>query len=265
MSGRRSASSPEGAGAEAFSGRRVGEGRPAEEEGAGGAERRREVARTVCGRGGEPHSGSRRLLPAPASTFCTAQRGTCPQPLGSCYGLHRGGRTAELGAGSLKQPALQGAEANLAARPAPQPFSRGSGRGSGCGGRSRTCCRCSTTCALPCARRTACLASPSPRPKLPTALGPRAAASSSCYCCLVHSVSPTSLLPTYQLRVKCALSAPESSAPLTAVGPRLGRITPGRGGSSCARFPTRPIYCHNPPNNKLLSRLASTRTPIGCS
>lgn len=37
-----------------------------------------EVARTVCGRGGEPHSGSHRLLPAPALTFCTAQRGTCP-------------------------------------------------------------------------------------------------------------------------------------------------------------------------------------------
>ncbi|XP_036910335.1 uncharacterized protein LOC118992507 [Sturnira hondurensis] len=255
--------SPEVAGAEAFSGKREGEGRPAQRKGARRAERRREVARTVCGRGGEPHSGSRRLLPAPASTFCTAQRGTCPQPLGSCDGLHTGGRTAELGASSPKQPALHGTEANLAARPAPQPFSRGSGRG--CRGGSRTCYSCSTTYwPLP-RRSTHYLPSTSfPTSKAADCTG-TPGRSSSCYCRLVHSVSPTSLLPTYQLWVKCALSAPEASAPLTTVGPRLGSTTPDRGGNSCARFPTRPIYCHNLPNNKLLSRLASTRTLIGCS
>lgn len=46
------------------------------------------MAGTVSGRGEEPHSGSHRLLPAPALTFCTAQKGTCPRPLGSSYGLH---------------------------------------------------------------------------------------------------------------------------------------------------------------------------------
>lgn len=78
MSGRSSASSPKGAGAAAFSWRRESQGRPAQGEGAGGRRGGGEVARTVCGRGGEPHSGSHRLLPAPASTFCTAQRRTCP-------------------------------------------------------------------------------------------------------------------------------------------------------------------------------------------
>lgn len=177
---KRSASSPEGAGAEAFSGRREGAGIPAEEEGAEGAERRREVARTVCGRGGEPHSGSRRRLPAPALTFCTAQSGTCPRPLGSCRGLCGEGRTAELGAGFLKQPALHGAEANLAARPAPQPFSRGSGRGDGGGGGSRTCCRRSATCPFPSARRTASLAPRSPPSKASNCTG-TPGGSSSCY------------------------------------------------------------------------------------
>lgn len=121
------------------------------------------MARRGCGRGGEPHSGSRRLLPAPASTFCTAQSGTCPRLLGSSHGLHRRERAAELGAGSPKQPASHRTEANLAARPAPQPFSRGSSRGGGCGGGSCSCCRCSTTCPFPCARRTAC---PAPPPHL---------------------------------------------------------------------------------------------------
>lgn len=138
-------------------------GDPREGGGWGGRRGGGEVARRGCGRGGEPHSGSRRLLPAPASTFCTAQRGTCPRPLGSCHGLHREGRAAELGTGSPKQPAPHRAEANLAARPAPQPFSRGSRRGGGCGGGSRSCCRCSTTCPFACARRTAC---PAPPPHL---------------------------------------------------------------------------------------------------
>lgn len=72
--------------------------------GGGGGGRRGggEVARTGCGRGGEPHSGSHRLLPAPASTFCTAPSDTSPQSPGSCHGLHRGGRAAELGTGFPK-------------------------------------------------------------------------------------------------------------------------------------------------------------------
>lgn len=102
-----------------------------------------------------------------------------PGPSGPAADSPGKGRAAELGAGFRKQPALHGAEANLAARPAPQPFSRGSGRGGGCGGGSRTCCRHSATCPLPGAGRTACLATRPPPPKLLTAPGPRAAAAAA--------------------------------------------------------------------------------------
>lgn len=116
----------------------------------------------------------------PPQLFVQPREVPASSPSGSCHGLHRGRRAAELGAGSPKQPALHGAEANLAARPVPQPFSRGSGRAGGCGGGSRTCCcPCSATCPFPCARRTASLAPPSPPPKLPTAPGPRAAAAAT--------------------------------------------------------------------------------------
>lgn len=203
MSGRRSASSPNGAGAVAFSleAREGGQTREGKRAGRRGGRRGGgEVARTGCGRGGELHSGSRRLLPAPASTFCTAQSGTSHQPLGSCHGLHPGGRTAELGAGFPNQSAPRLAEANLAARPAPQPFSRGtwgSGRGGCCGGCSCSCCRCSTTSPFTGAHRPACQASPSPPPKLPTAPGPRAAApAASAASSTQYPRFPSSHLPT---------------------------------------------------------------------
>lgn len=171
-----------------------------------------EVARTGCGRGGELHSGSHRLLPAPASTFCTAQSGTSHQPLGSCHGLHPGGRTAELGAGAPNQSASRLAEANLAARPAPQPFSRGtwgSGRGGCCGGCSCSCCRCSTTCPFPGSHRPACQASPSPPPKLPTAPGPRAVApAASAASSTQYPRFPSPHLPTVSEVIACQLLSP---------------------------------------------------------
>lgn len=195
--------------------RRAREGRPARERGLGAGGGRRgggEVARTGCGRGGELHSGSHRLLPAPASTFCTAQSGTSHQPLGSCHGLHPGGRTAELGAGAPNQSASRLAEANLAARPAPQPFSRGtwgSGRGGCCGGCSCSCCRCSTTCPFPGSHRPACQASPSPPPKLPTAPGPRAVApAASAASSTQYPRFPSPHLPTVSEVIACQLLSP---------------------------------------------------------
>lgn len=181
MSGRRSASSPNGAGAVAFSleAREGGKTREGERAGRGGAERRRGGGpdRVWEGRG----AAQRQPPPPPRArlNFLYSPERYQPSAPGSCHGLRPGGRTAELGAGSPKQSAPRLAEANLAARPAPQPFSRGtwgSGRGGCCGGCSCSCCRCSTSCPFPGADRPACQASPSPPPKLPTAPGPRAAA-----------------------------------------------------------------------------------------
>lgn len=142
-----------------------------------GAERRR---------GGGPDSvwegrGAAQRQPPPPprarlNFLYSPEKDLSPSLSRSCCRLQRGGRAKELGAGSPKQPAPRGAEANLAARPAPQPFSRGSGRGGGCGDGPCTCCRCSGTCPFLGARRTICPASPSPPPKLPTAPGPQAAA-----------------------------------------------------------------------------------------
>lgn len=106
-------------------------GDPRQRRGPGGAERRREVARTVCGRGGEPHSGSRRLLPAPASTFCTAQRGTCLQPLGllpwTPQGTTRrgvGGRLPKAARPSRRGSKLSGAASPTAIFPGKRPSRR---------------------------------------------------------------------------------------------------------------------------------------------
>ncbi|XP_057345011.1 WAS/WASL-interacting protein family member 3-like [Manis pentadactyla] len=204
----------QGQGPRPSAGRRGSEGRTARRRGPEGRRGGGEVARTGCGRGGEPHSGSHRLLPAAASTFCTAQSGAYPRCSGSCHGLRSGGRAAELGAGSPKQPAPQRAEANLAARPAPQPFSRGSGRGGGCGGGSCSCCPCSSACRFPCARRTACLASASPPPKLPTAPGPQAAARAAPAAPSIHS-PPLPFSPPTNCRVsaRCQLPCPPPHRP----------------------------------------------------
>lgn len=72
-------------------------------------------------------------------------------------------------------------------------------------------------------------------------------------------------LTTYLLRVQSAVSSPVCR-PTDRRGSPSGqhRSRPQR--QFLRRVPPlAPIYCHNPPNNKLLSRLASTRTPIGCS
>jgi hypothetical protein len=134
MSGRRSAPSPEGAGAAACSREPRALEDPARGRGRGAGRRRGGGPDRVWeGRGAAQRQPP--PPPAPASTFCTARRGTSPKPPESCHRLHPGGRAAELGAGSPKQPAPGRTEANLAARPAPQPFSRGT-RGSGRGGDS---------------------------------------------------------------------------------------------------------------------------------
>lgn len=80
-------------------------GDPPRGRGLGGRRGGGEVARTASGRGGEPHSGSHRLLPAPASTFCTAQRGTCPSSLGPATDSTGEDAPRSWGAGSPKQPA----------------------------------------------------------------------------------------------------------------------------------------------------------------
>lgn len=83
------------------------------------------------GRGGEPHRGSRRLLPAPASTFCTAQSGTCPQPLGSGHGLCGegtrrgvGGRLPGAAGSSRRRSKLSGAASPTAIFPGKRPRRR---------------------------------------------------------------------------------------------------------------------------------------------
>ena len=170
---------PKGQGPWPSAPRRAREGRPARGRRLGGRREGGEVARTGCGRGGEPHSGSRRLLPAPASTFCTAQSGTSPQSLGSNHGLHGGGRAAELGAGCPKQPAPRLAEANLAARPAHSHFPGEPGEAAE---EAAAAAVPAVAAAAPRLAPSPALAAPlakhppSPPLKLPTAPGPRAAA-----------------------------------------------------------------------------------------
>lgn len=176
VSGRRRALRPEGQGPRPAAGARgAREGRRRGRGGGG------EAAGQGVGGEGRGAAPPRRRLPRPPQLFVQPAEERAPS-LRALHRLGSGGRAAELGAGSPELPAPPRAEANLAARAAPQPFSRGageaSGRGGGCGGGggSCSCCRCSTTRPFPCARRTACLAPPSPPPKLPTAPGPRAAA-----------------------------------------------------------------------------------------
>lgn len=62
---------------------------------------------------------------------------------------------------------------------------------------------------------------------------------------------------------RCQLSSPPPYRPPWA--PVREAPLPAAAAVPAPGSPLAPIYCHNPPNNKLLSRLASTRTPIGCS
>lgn len=179
ISERRSTSSPEGAGAVAFSPEAREGGKTREGKKAGGAEKRRGGGpdRVWEGRGAAqrqpppPPRARLNFLYNPEQYQPPVPRVQPRTPRGRTHwGV--GGRLPQAARSSPRGSKLSGAAS-------PQPFSRGtrgSGRGGSCGGCSRSCCRCSTTCPFPCARRPACQASPSPPPKLPTAPGPRAAA-----------------------------------------------------------------------------------------
>lgn len=166
--------------------------------------------------------------PAPASTFCRARRDAgAPNP--AVLPLVPTG-DPQRSWGPAPQTACS-SRANLAARPAPQPFSRR-------GDRARSCRRGCRTRSLPGARDTARPAPPHPllrssqlhRDPITAAAAPAASP--------IQRPPLSRCPPTY---CGCrALSALQSAAPLTAVGPRPGSTAPGRSGSSCAGFPTRP-------------------------
>lgn len=138
--------------------------------------------------------------PEPASTFLYSPgEARAPSPRGPAA-VPRRGHAAELGGRFPPQPAPPGA--NLAARPAPQPFSRGGDRG----GRVRSCRLGSRTRSLSGSPGTARPASPSPPEELPTAPGPHHG--SSCSRRFAHSAAPAAPLPTHLLRVQRAVSSP---------------------------------------------------------
>lgn len=134
--------------------------------------------------------------PAPASTFCRARRDAgAPNP--AVLPLVPTG-DPQRSWGPAPQTACS-SRANLAARPAPQPFSRR-------GDRARSCRRGCRTRSLPGVRDTARPAPPSPLAELPTAPGPHHG--SSCSRRFAHSAAPAVPLPTYLLRVQSAVSSP---------------------------------------------------------
>lgn len=135
--------------------------------------------------------------PAPASTFCTARRGA-GTPI-SAVQQRVLAKEAQQSWGPVL-PAARSSKANLAARPAPQPFSRGGGGG----GRARSCRRDSRTRSLPGAPGTARPASPSQPAELPTAPGPHRG--SSCSRRFAHSAAPADHLPTAGAE-RCQLSS----------------------------------------------------------
>ncbi|XP_041514607.1 basic proline-rich protein-like [Microtus oregoni] len=138
--------------------------------------------------------------PAPASTFLYSP-GEARAPSPAVLPRFPAEDTQRSwGAGSPRQPAPPGA--NLAARPAPQPFSRGGDRGGGV----RSCRLGSRTRSLPGTLGTARPASPSPPAELPTAPGPHHG--SSCSRRFAHSAAPAAPLPTHLLRVQRAVSSP---------------------------------------------------------
>lgn len=135
--------------------------------------------------------------PAPASTFCTARRGA-GAPI-SAVQQRVLAKDAQQSWGPVL-PAARSSGANLAARPAPQPFSRGGGGG----GPARSCRRGSRTRSLPGAPGTVRPASPSPPAELPTAPGPQRG--SSCSRRFAHSAAPADHLPTAGAE-RCQLSS----------------------------------------------------------
>lgn len=192
MSGRRSAPSPGGQRRRPACGCRRGGTR----RGRRGAGRRPDRV----WEGSEPHRRSGRLLPSPPQLFCTARERRGPRAPAVLPRFLAGDTQRSWGAGSPRQPAPPGA--NLAARPAPQPFSRGGDRG----GRVRSCRLGSRTRSLSGSPGTARPASPSPPEELPTAPGPHHG--SSCSRRFAHSAAPAAPLPTHLLRVQRAVSSP---------------------------------------------------------
>ncbi|XP_078007775.1 uncharacterized protein LOC110208416 [Phascolarctos cinereus] len=198
-----------------------------EEEGVGGVRgwrRGREAAGTGCGRGGEPHSGSHCLLPSAASTFfvplreAPVVRAPAPIPLVQPPNPLEGEVPQSWDSSPGSSPAPHSAGANLAGRPPPQPFYPGNSRR---GGR-REEKKENRQQRFPLLRLL--LRHPHPHLHLQTSKCTGTPGSStSCYCRFAHSTAPAPLLPTYQLRLKYALSALDPPSHTDPSGPPSGQ------------------------------------------